>query len=179
MRVLFIVFLHAVPVFVVAVLTKSKVALTIAAIIVGIIGAATGNPAYMAGDLIGVCIAFWVGISFINNQKPYVPPQAEKPQPAPEKKDDDSSWVGGIVGLIIVGTFLYHKAVDKPEPSPPVVQAPQQAAVASKAQASPTERQTSPGKMSTPNNSKANQDIRHCLNLSTHTAIMRCTNQGK
>ena len=88
MTVLFITLLHAVPVYVIAVLTKSKRALIFAAVVAGIIGVATGNPAYMVADLIGVAIAFALGISFIDEQKPSPESQVEKPAPAPEKKDE-------------------------------------------------------------------------------------------
>jgi hypothetical protein len=180
MTVLFIILLHAIPVLVVAVWTESKIALTIAAIIAGIIGVVSGNPAYMAGDLIGVVIAFGLGIFFINSQKPFVAPQIKKLPPAPEKKEEDSSWIGGIVGLVIVVTFLYNKATDKPASSRPPVQVPQQAYVPLKPQQSPrSERPADTRKTSTANGNRGNSDLRHCLNLPTDTAIMRCANQGK
>ncbi len=127
MMVFFIALLHAVFVCVIAVWTKSKVALTIAAVIAGIIGVATGNPAYMLADLIGVAIGFALGISFINDQRPVVALPVEKPPPAPEKKKEGSSWAIGIVGLVIVGTYLYNKDTDQPAPSPPPPQVQQPA----------------------------------------------------
>jgi hypothetical protein len=118
--VVFIVLLLAVPVFVIAVLTKSKVALTFAAIIAGIIGVATGNPAYAIADLIGIAVAFWLGISHINSQKPAPPPHTEKPlQEA--KRANDSSWVVSIIGLAIVGAYFYNTVTNKPTTVPPPV----------------------------------------------------------
>ena len=127
MTVLFIVLLHAVPVFIIAVWTESKFALILATVVAAIIGVATGNPSYMAADLIGVAIAFALGISFINHQMPSARPQIEEPPPAPEKKKEDSSWFSGIVVIVIVAIFLYNKASDKP--APPPVQVQQQASV--------------------------------------------------
>ena len=79
--VVLIALLHAVFVFGIAAWTRSKVALIVAAIIAGIIGVATGNPAYASADLIGIAVAFWLGISLINSQKPAPPPHTEKPLP--------------------------------------------------------------------------------------------------
>lgn len=126
MTVLFIVLLHAVPVFIIAVWTKSKFVLILAAVVAAIIGVATGNPSYMAADLIGVAIAFALGISFINHQRPSARLQIEEPPPALEKKKEDSSWFSGIVIVVIVAIFLYNKAFDKPAPP---VQVQQQALV--------------------------------------------------
>lgn len=110
--VVFIALLHAVPVFVIAALTKSKVALTVAAIIAGIIGVTTGNPAYAIADLIGIAVAFWLGISRINRQKLAPPPQTEKPLPE-AKKTNDSSWVVSIIGLAIVVAYFYNTVTNK------------------------------------------------------------------
>lgn len=127
MTVLFIVLLHAVPVLVVAILTENKFALFLAAVVAAIIGVATGNASYMAADLIGVAIAFALGISFINHQRPSAGPKIEEPPPALEKKKEDSSWFGGIVVVVIVAIFLYNQVSDKP--APPPVQVQQQALV--------------------------------------------------
>ncbi len=127
MTVLFIVLLHAVPVFIIAVWTKSKFALILAAVVAAIIGVATGNPSYVAADLIGVAIAFALGISFINKQRPSARPKIEDLPPALEKKKEDSSWFSGIVVVVIVAIFLYNKSSDKP--APPPVQVQQQALV--------------------------------------------------
>lgn len=180
MTVLFIVLLHAVPVFVIAVWSKSKFALILAAIIAGIIGVATGNPAYIFADLIGVAIAFALGISFINDQKSSPAPKIEKPAPAPEKKVENSSWVSGIVMLVIVAAIFYDKVADKPKPSPPSAQVQQQAFVPPKpAQSSRTERPVETRRQSAASGNRGSSDLRHCLNLPTDAAIMRCANQGK
>jgi len=55
--VLMWVLILAVPVYLVGVMTKSKSALIVAAIIAGIIGVLTGSPKYLIVDLFGVVIA--------------------------------------------------------------------------------------------------------------------------
>ncbi len=67
--VLLLALVLAVPVFLVAVAFKSKFLLTVAAIIAAIIGAATGSPIYTPGDWIGVAIAFFFGLAFINGKQ--------------------------------------------------------------------------------------------------------------
>lgn len=178
MTVLFIALLHAVPVFVIAVWTESKFALILATVVAGIIGVAAGNPSYMVADLIGIAIAFALGISFINDQKPSAAPQIEKPPPAPERKGDDSSWIGGIVVFAIVAAFLYNKATDKPVPSPLPTQVQQQASVPPRQEQPPrAERPVETRKQSAVIGNRSNSDLRHCLNLPTDAAIMRCANQ--
>lgn len=171
MTVLFIVLLHAVPVFVIAAWTESKLALFIAAIVAGIIGVATGNPTYMFADLIGVAIAFALGIGIINEQKLSPAPQIEKPAPAPQKKEDDSSWISGIVVVVIAAVFLHNKTTDKPAPLTQVQQ-----------QAPTLPKQMQPAHAERPIETRkhnVNSDLRHCLNLPTDAAIMRCANRDK
>lgn len=123
--VFLIVLLHAAPVFVIAAWTKSKVKLTIAAIVAGTIGVGTGNPAYAAADLIGIAVAFGLGIFIISSQKSVPSPQTEKSLPETEKTND-SSWVGKAIGLAFVAAFFYVTATNNRVPvAPPVVQAPQ------------------------------------------------------
>ena len=177
MTVLFIVLLHAVPVFVIAAWTESKLALVIAAIVAGIIGVATGNPSYMFADLIGVAIAFALGIAFINEQKPSPAPQIERPAPAPKKKEENSSWFSGIVVVVIVAVFLYNKATDKPAPPTQVQQ--QAPTLPKQVQPARAVQPVETRKHNAANGNRSNSDLRHCLNLQTDTAIMRCANQGK
>lgn len=182
MKVVFIVLLHAVPVFVIAVWTESKAALIVAAIVAGIIGVATGNPVYTVADLIGVAIAFVLGISFINDQKPSPATQIDRPAPAPKKKDEDSSWVSGIVVLLILAAFFYTKVTDKPVPSPAPAsaQVQQQNFVPPKpAQTSLTERSGEARKQAAISSNRGRTDVRHCLNLPTDAAIVRCATQGR
>jgi len=132
--VVLIALLHAVFVFGIAAWTRSKVALIVAAIIAGIIGVATGNPAYASADLIGIAVAFWLGISLINSQKPAPPRQTEKPL-TEAKKTNDSSWVVSIIGLAIVATYFYNTATNRPVTvPPPVLQAPQASTIHSSQQ---------------------------------------------
>ncbi len=123
--VVLIALLPAVFVFGIAAWTRSKVALIVAAIIAGIIGVATGNPAYASADLIGIAVAFWLGISLINSQKPAPPRQTEKPL-TEAKKTNDSSWVVSIIGLAIVAAYFYDTVANRPVTAPlPVLKAPQ------------------------------------------------------
>jgi hypothetical protein len=69
MTVLFIVLLHAVPVFIIGAWTESKTALSIAAVIAGIIGAVSGSSMYTFADLLGIFVAYLLCIGYINSQK--------------------------------------------------------------------------------------------------------------
>jgi hypothetical protein len=175
--VFYIVLLQAIPVFIIALWTKSKVALIIAAIIAGIIGVVTGNPAYMLADLIGVVIAFGLGISFINSQKPFVPPKLENPA----SKDGDSPWGLVVIGLLVAAYFYITPARNPPPPpTSPVVQLGQSAQpvnIESKPlQPTLIKHIIKPSKASSVHKNEANSDLRHCLSLKTDAEIMRCAN---
>lgn len=110
MTVLFIVLLHAIPVVVIAVWSKNKIALSIAAIISAIIGVAVGNPAYIAFDLIGVAVAFGLGMSFISSRKPIVPPNSlshpPKLKPLMQPKAPLQIKFVSVIALCLVGAII-------------------------------------------------------------------------
>ena len=113
--VLGIVLLHAVPVFIVGVLTKSKLILLFAAIIAGVIGVATGNPAYTAADLIGVVIAYFLGISYINDHKPASSPPANPPpvKPTPPVANNSELHFLHVIALCVVGGWLLARDMSR------------------------------------------------------------------
>jgi hypothetical protein len=119
----------------IAVWTESKFFLILAAVVAAIIGVATGNPSYMPIDLIGVAIAFALGIFFINHQRLSARPKIEVPPPALERKNEDSSWFSGIVVVVFVAIFLYNNKTPE-KPAPPLVQV-QNLAVVPSTQAKP------------------------------------------
>lgn len=66
MGVIGIAVVQAIPVFLAGVLTRNKAILTIAAIIMSLISAVTGKPAYLFVDLLFIWAAFvlaWLGIA--------------------------------------------------------------------------------------------------------------------
>ena len=184
--VLFIVLLHAVPVFFIAAWTESKVTLVLAAVVSGCIGVATGNPSYVVADLIGVAVGVALGFSLINNQMPSAAPQKETPLPAPppaprapraprapEKQEEDWFWI--FIGAMLVFCavlFFFLKGIEKPvtPPVPPPAQVLQEVYVPPE---QPMPVQTGTRKH------RNNSDLRHCLNLPTNAGIIRCADQGK
>ncbi len=114
LTVLVIALLHAIPVLVVGVFTRSKIWLAVTAMIAGVIGVNAGNPAYAPVDLVAVAVAFFVGISYINSQKAVVPKAPKLPPTMPEEKKEGASWTGSVVTLIVVAAFLANKTTDKP-----------------------------------------------------------------
>ena len=65
-----IALLHAIPVVLVGVITKSKTRIVITALISAIIGVAWGNPAFISADLIGVFVGYSLGSLFVTKEKP-------------------------------------------------------------------------------------------------------------
>lgn len=54
---------HAIPPIVCAVTTKSKVGVIVGAVIGCVIAFASGNPAFVGADLLGVGVGTWLGFS--------------------------------------------------------------------------------------------------------------------
>lgn len=110
--VLGIVLLHAVPVFLVGAITNSQILLALAAIISGAIGIATGNPAYTFADLIGVAIAYAIGVSYVRAHKPAtsVPINPPPIKAISSHGSDSELHFLHVIGLCGVGGWI--RAVD-------------------------------------------------------------------
>ena len=64
--VLLIMLLHAVPVFIIGVWLDDVFALAVLAFISGLVGIFTGSPEWIAADLFGVAIAYYLGKAVID-----------------------------------------------------------------------------------------------------------------
>lgn len=176
--ILLIALAHGIPVFLAGAVWNTKLSVTLAAIIMCVIAIATGGVRYAIFDLVVIGIVYFLCIGAVGESpriKHEPPPKPLQEEPAKPKSDE--SWSGVIIGLIMVGIFLYLKSADKDAPSPPpVVQVPQQASFLQKPKPSAdSERSKSSSKHRTVN--RSNSDLRHCLNLPTNVEIMRCANQ--
>lgn len=178
--VIFIALLHAVPVLVIGVWTRSRTALVIAAVMLGAVGVLIGNPAYMVVDLVGVAIGFWSGmfaLKFLKPKaRPIIPaqPVATTPQPA------SASWIGAVVVVGLVAGIVYNSTADKdarPTPhavaSQPPVTTPPQPTV------SPLQPRPELTQRNRPISATTNQDVRRCLDMANAEAISRCADQAK
>ena len=182
LTILLIALAHGVPIFLAGAYWNTKLSVTLVALVMCGVAVATGGSQYAIFDLLAIGIVYFLCIRVVG------PPPSiklELPSKQPETKPDlpknEDSWVGGVVGLIVIGAFLYNNVTDKHPPSPsPVVQAQQQANVAPGPQQPPIpEQPVKSKKTSSGNVSRSNTDLRHCLELKTDAAIMRCANQGK
>lgn len=59
---------HALPPLIGAAISKTKAGVIVGAAIGCLIGVFSGNPAFIAADLLGVGIGTWVGLSVIANK---------------------------------------------------------------------------------------------------------------
>lgn len=106
----------ALGVFVVAAITESKAKTSIAAVVAAAIGVVTGNPAYMALDLLFVAVVYWVSVSNLGSGASVKGhPVAPRPEPVVAKSDSGAgiTWVvvGGLVFLAyaIFGSGSNHR----------------------------------------------------------------------
>jgi hypothetical protein len=66
--VVIIVLLLGIPVFLTGVISRKKSYLVCAAIVMGLIGIATGHPIYAAADLFGVAVGYYLGSHFVRRE---------------------------------------------------------------------------------------------------------------
>lgn len=79
MTIVLIMLLHALPVFLIGILSQSRGLLLLAALISAGIGILSGNPRYAGLDLIAVVAAYWLTVGLIpeptSTPNPYLPPE--------------------------------------------------------------------------------------------------------
>jgi len=109
MMILLIALIPAAIVFFVAVGTESKAKTTVAALIAAAIGVFTGNPAYMALDIVAVIAAYWLAMSVVlDTTKPEPPPViVDAPKPIPAAKKSESESLPTVVVIAILGVIGY------------------------------------------------------------------------
>jgi hypothetical protein len=104
--VLVIALAHAVPVFLVGVITKNKSALNIAAIIVGLIGIIIGKAQYAPYDLLGVGIAYFLALTFVDHTKATKAPLPAPPSSSQTAADNGDLHFFHVVILCAVGGWV-------------------------------------------------------------------------
>lgn len=128
-----IALLPALSVFYIAAISKSRAKTTVAALLAAAVGVLTGNPAYMALDLLFVVVAYGVsmwGVGSGTGGK--ASPVASKSEPVVARGDSDPGTTLGILGglgflaYLIFGSGSNHGPANK---SPPAVVAKPPAAI--------------------------------------------------
>lgn len=59
---------HAIPPVLGATIGKTKAGVIIGAVIAGVIALASGNPAFIAADLVGIGLGVWIGLSIVQGK---------------------------------------------------------------------------------------------------------------
>ena len=180
LTILLIALAHGIPIFLAGAYWNTKLSVTLVALVMCGVALATGGSRYAIFDLIAIGIVYFLCVRVVGpppSIKLELPPK--QPEEKPEQPKNENSWIGGLVGLIVIAVFLYNKVTDQAPPLPtPVVQAPQQANVAPPIPPI-SEQPVKSRKTTSGNASRSSTDLRHCLELKTDAAIMRCANQGK
>lgn len=114
LTVLLIALVPAVTVFLVAVVTGSKGRTSLAAIAAAGIGVLTGNPAYIAIDILTVGVLYWLSMWTLLRMKraasasdKAATPVAAPPAPAFQRPSDGEGhlWVAGVLGIGLLIAF--------------------------------------------------------------------------
>jgi len=106
MMILLIALLHALPIFLVGCRSQSKALLWLVASISAAVAFLTGNPAFIAADLIAIAVSLWNCLELINTRATELPPTSQVVQPVykTEEAGGDWTWVAIFVGFL---AFLY------------------------------------------------------------------------
>ena len=79
----------------------------------------TGGSQYATLDLIAIGVVYFLCIRVVGpppRLKLDLPPK--RPEAEPEQTKNEDSGIGWVVGLIVIGAFLYNNVTDKHPPSP-------------------------------------------------------------
>lgn len=60
---------HAIPPVIGALAAKTKVGVVVGSVVGGLIAVASGNPMFIAADLIGLGVGTWLGFSIVGNEQ--------------------------------------------------------------------------------------------------------------
>lgn len=93
MTILFIMLVQAVPVYLIARIFKDERLVALSAIILAVLAVVTGSAAYAVLDLVGIAVAYWLGIGYIRDVPSKRTPPSLLPLPAtiPPAPDAQSS----------------------------------------------------------------------------------------
>lgn len=108
--------LHALPVFAAAWFSSNKAALWGAALVSALVAVGTGNPAYLAVDLLAIGVALWNCLKVLKRRTRREEPPAIAPPPKPELGGSDFLWIGMAM---LVGLFAFLFALPQSNPSSP------------------------------------------------------------
>ncbi len=173
MAFLFLVLLHAVPVFALCAWTRSYAALAVAGLTSALLALTSGNPDYLVPALIGAAAAYIGGLVFISNRQQVLPQLLATPAPAPKIKrtGQDGIWVAGVVVVLTIGVSPNQIPYDVEPVVEPVV-----ATVKKPSRKRPQARPMLAG--GTAMASRAGTDLRHCLALGSNAAIVQCASRA-
>ncbi len=133
-------------------------------------------------QLLTILIAYNVGSRMARAESATnsVQKQADTPtSPVPPQRQESFAWI--IVGALGMAVFFYFKSTDRPAPPPPTVsQVPQQTNDPNKLpQTTRADRPGTTKSSISASENKSASDLRHCLDLATDAARVRCANQGR
>jgi hypothetical protein len=179
MMIFLIALIPALGVFVVAAITESRAKTTIAAAVAAAIGILTGNPAYMALDLLFVVVVYWVSMSTLGSGvSEKAPPVAPKPEPVVAKRDSDAAttWVvlGGLgfLAYVVFGTGSNHRPASQPPPA--VVAKPAAGTPVNSYVPAPSVPMPQPTPIATQPKKLPKSALQRCLEIKSEEKMAKC-----
>lgn len=179
MKIFLIALIPALGVFVVAALSESRAKTTVAALIAAAVGVLTGNPAYMALDLLCVGVVYWVSMSTLGGGTgAKAPPVAPKPDPVAAKGNTDAGTTLGILGglgflaYLIFGSGSNHGPAT--QASPAVVAKPPTATPANSYVPAPPKPIPPRTTVSTQPKRPPKSPLQRCLEIKSEDKMTKC-----
>lgn len=179
MLIFLIALIPALGVFVVAAITDSRAKTTIAAVVAAAVGVLTGNPAYMALDLLFVGVAYWVSMSALGGgTSESAPPVAPIPKSVVAKRDSDAgtTWVvlGGLgfLAYVVFGSGSNHRPNSQPPPA--VVARPVAATPVNSYVPAPSMPMPQPTAVTTQPKRPIKAPLQRCLEIKSEEKMAKC-----
>lgn len=179
MMIFFIALIPALGVFVVAAITESRAKTTIAAAVAGGIGISTGNPAYMALDLLFVGVVYWVSMSTLGSGvRDKAPPAAPKPEPVVAKRDSDAGTTWAVLGglgflaYVVFGTGSNQRPASQPPPA--VVAKPAAGTPVNSYVPAPSVPTPQPTAVTTQPKRPPKSPLQRCLEIKSEDKMAKC-----
>lgn len=179
MMILLIALIPALGVFVVAAISENKFKTRVAALIAAAIGVVTGDPAYMALDLLFVIIVYWISMSTLGgNSGAKSSSLAQRPAPEVVKRDSDVGSTIGVLGGLGVLVYLIFGSGSSNKPAvepvmPAAIQSPSAASarpyIPAKSAAMPT-----PELIKTQPKRPLKSPLQSCLEIKSEDKMTKC-----
>ena len=104
LTILLIALAHGIPIFLAGAYWNTKLSVTMVALVMCGVAVVTGGSQYAIFDLIAIGVVYFLCIRVVGPpQSIKFEPPPKQPEEKPEQPKNIDSWIGGVIGLIVIG----------------------------------------------------------------------------